>query len=157
MAGKRAAKTRWTRAPDTPVPSPLQVGGQQTWSMSGRSGSGSGGATGGGRAGRPRHSRIARIADKRKHALKDRNTDPLTVTVPAGHLTRGQLPHLLLLATLLPGAWSLASPALDGGAWLGAGERLCFLVAGSVPVVRQIAVAIVWRARLGHSVPTSSP
>ncbi len=38
----------------------------------------------------------------------DRNSDPLTVTVPAGHMWHGQVRHLLMPGALLPGAWMIA-------------------------------------------------
>jgi hypothetical protein len=86
--------------------------------------------------------------------MQDRNTDPLSVVIPPGHLTRGQLPHLLLLAALLPGVWALGSPSLDEGAWLGLGERTWFALAVGIPVVHQLVVAALWRAQLSHSLLT---
>ncbi len=86
--------------------------------------------------------------------MPDRNSDPISVPIPPQHLWRGQLPHLLLLAALLPGVWTIASPVLDGGAWLGLGERGWLLVGLLVPVVQQVAVALVWRLQLGHALVT---
>jgi hypothetical protein len=86
--------------------------------------------------------------------MDDRNSDPLCVSIPPEHLWRGQLPHLLLLAALLPGVWTIASPALSGGEWLGLGERVWLLAGVLVPVVQQVAVALVWRSQLSHSLVT---
>ncbi|MCP3903525.1 MAG: hypothetical protein GY715_07795 [Planctomycetes bacterium] len=86
--------------------------------------------------------------------MGDRNSDPLHVSIPPGHLWRGQLPHLMLLAALLPGVWTIASPALDGEAWLGVDERVWLLAAVIVPVVHQVVVALLWRAQLCHSLLT---
>jgi hypothetical protein len=51
------------------------------------------------------------------------NSDPLNIDVPAEYMWHGQLRHLLLLAALLPGAWAIAEPALDGSRWLGVEDR----------------------------------
>jgi len=83
--------------------------------------------------------------------MEDRNTDPLRVEVPSGHLTRGQLPHFLLLAALLPGVWALATPSLDHGNFLGLDETVWFAWAVAVPIVQQVGVAALWRAQLSHS------
>lgn len=82
------------------------------------------------------------------------SSDPLKVRVPAGHMWHGQLRHLLLLAGLVPGAWAIAAPALDGGRWLGVEDLRWFVAALAVPVVQQVAVALLWRAQLCHSVLT---
>jgi hypothetical protein len=79
-----------------------------------------------------------------------RNSDPPGVSIPKGYVWRGQLPHLLLLAALVPGVSAIASPALDGGGFLGVDERRWLLVGVLVPVVHQVAVALVWRSQLGH-------
>lgn len=86
--------------------------------------------------------------------MEDRGSDPLTVQVPAGHALRGQLPHLLLLVALLPGALSLAEPALDGGAWLGVSERGWLLAALAVPITQQLLVVLFWRAQLCYRLLT---
>jgi hypothetical protein len=86
--------------------------------------------------------------------VQDRNSDPLCVEIPPGHMWRGQASHLLLLAALLPGVWAIASPALDGGEWLGIGERTWLLAGVIVPVVQQVAVALLWRGQLSHSLLT---
>jgi hypothetical protein len=86
--------------------------------------------------------------------VDDRNSDPLRVSIPPGHLWRGQLSHLLLLVALLPGVWAIASPVLDGGEWLGVDERIWLLAGVLVPVVQQIAVALTWRSQLSHSLLT---
>jgi hypothetical protein len=86
--------------------------------------------------------------------MDDRNSDPLRVPIPPGHLWRGQLRHLLFLAALLPGVWTIASPAVDGDSWLGVGEHLWLIAGVLVAVVQQVAVALVWRSQLSHSLAT---
>jgi hypothetical protein len=86
--------------------------------------------------------------------MDDRNSDPLRVSIPPEHLWRGQLSHLLLLAALLPGVWAIAAPVLDGGEWLGIDERSWLLAGVLVPVVQQVAVALIWRSQLSHSLLT---
>jgi hypothetical protein len=82
------------------------------------------------------------------------NSDPLSIRVPAGHMWHGQLRHLLLLTALLPGAWAVAAPALDGGRWLGVEDRWWFAAALAVPIAMQGVVALLWRAQLCHSLLT---
>lgn len=84
----------------------------------------------------------------------DRNSDPIKGAVPKRHLLHGQFAHLLLLAALVPGVWALASPSVDGGAWLGIDERVWLYVAVLVPIVHQVVVALLWRAQLSHSALT---
>lgn len=84
----------------------------------------------------------------------DRNTDPLRISVPRGHMWKGQLQHLLLLAALLPGAWCIGASALGDGTWLGLSDWAWFLVGLGVPVVQQTAVALLWRAQLCHGTLT---
>ena len=86
--------------------------------------------------------------------MVDRNTDPIRVAIPRHHVWRGQLSHLLLLAALLPGVWAIAGPVMDGGHWLGVGEWAWLVAAVVVPVVQQVAVAIVWRSQLRWSLMT---
>ncbi len=82
------------------------------------------------------------------------SSDPLTIAVPAGHMWHGQFPHMLLLAALLPGAWALAGPSLGDGSWLGVSDSRWFVAALAVPVIQQVAVALLWRAQLCHSLLT---
>ncbi|MDP7524360.1 MAG: hypothetical protein QGH44_07650 [Arenicellales bacterium] len=84
----------------------------------------------------------------------DRNSDPLTVTVPAGHMRHGQARHLLMLGALLPGAWMIAGNHLEDGTWLGITDRSWFIAALSVPVIQQIAVALLWHAQLCYGLLT---
>ncbi len=84
----------------------------------------------------------------------DRNSDPLRITVPTGHMWSGQFRHLLLLAGLLPGAWLVAEPALGDGAWLGVADRGWFFWAIAVAIVQQVAVVLLWRAQLCHGLLT---
>lgn len=82
------------------------------------------------------------------------NSDPLTVTVPPGHMWHGQFRHALMLAVMLPGAWAVAGTSLADGAWLGVSTELWFTAALAVPIVQQVAVALLWRAQLCHSLLT---
>lgn len=86
--------------------------------------------------------------------MQDRNTDPLQIEVPAGHLLRGQLVHLLLLAALLPGVHAIAGPALDGGHFAGLSDTAWLALAIGAPVLQQVLVALLWRAQLCHGVLT---
>ena len=76
------------------------------------------------------------------------SSDPIQVDVPAGFFWHGALPHLLLLAVLIPGAWAWAAPALDDHVWMGLSERTWFVLALAVPVVQQVLVVLLWRAQL---------
>jgi len=83
-----------------------------------------------------------------------KNSDPISVEIPREHLWHGQLPHLLLLAGLLPGVWAIAGPALGDGQWLGVSDRWWCFLALAVPIVHQLVVALIWRAQLTHQVLT---
>lgn len=72
----------------------------------------------------------------------NRNSDPLTVTVPVGHMRHGQVRHLLMLGALMPGAW------------LGITDKSWFFAALGVPVIQQITVALLWRAQLCYGLLT---
>lgn len=72
------------------------------------------------------------------------------ITVPAGHLWHGQLQHVVMLAALLPGAWTVAGSELDASSWLGVSEQVWFVLALSVPITQQVAVALLWRGQLCH-------
>lgn len=76
------------------------------------------------------------------------------VEVPPGHLFVGQPQHLLLLLVLLPGAWALAGPALDGGDFLGLSTRDWFVASVGVAVVHQVIVAFGFRAQLCYGIFT---
>jgi hypothetical protein len=82
------------------------------------------------------------------------SSNPITVEIPREHFWRGQLPHLLLLAGLLPGVWAIAGPALGDGQWLGVSDRWWCFFALAVPIVQQLLVALIWRAQLTHQVLT---
>lgn len=84
----------------------------------------------------------------------DRNSDPLTVTVPVGHMWHGQVRHLLMLGALLPGAWMIAGNSLGDGTWLGITDKSWFFAALGVPVIQQITVALLWRAQLCYGLLT---
>jgi hypothetical protein len=86
--------------------------------------------------------------------MDDRNSDPLAVQVPRGHLFKGQLSHLLLLSALVPGVLLLGEPVLEGASWLGVRDQVWFALAVAVPVVQQLAVALLWRAQLSHQLLT---
>jgi hypothetical protein len=95
---------------------------------------------------------VVRSVSHAKSAVK--NSDPITAGIPREHFWHGQLPHALLLAGLLPGAWAIGGPALDDGQWLGVSDRWWFYLALAVPIVHQLVVAIIWRAQLTHQVLT---
>lgn len=76
------------------------------------------------------------------------SSDPLTVTVPEGYKWHGQLRHLLMLAVLVPGAWAIAGDSLGDGSFLGITDEAWFIAAITVPIVQQVAVALLWRAQL---------
>ena len=84
----------------------------------------------------------------------NRNSDPLTVTVPGGHMWHGQVRHLLMLGALLPGAWMIAGNHLGDGTWLGITDKSWFFAALGVPVIQQITVALLWRAQLCYGLLT---
>jgi len=82
------------------------------------------------------------------------NSDPLTITPPAGHMWHGQLRHLLLVAVLIPGAWAIAGDSLGDGAFLNVSDEAWFIAAIAVPVIQQLAVALLWRAQLANGLLT---
>ena len=59
-----------------------------------------------------------------------------------------------MLGALLPGAWMIAGNHLEDGAWLGITDRSWFIAALGVPVIQQIAVALLWRAQLCYGLLT---
>ena len=75
---------------------------------------------------------------------------PPDVTVPDGHFTVGYLPHLLLLAALLPTPLALSAGVLDDGVFLGLSDRAWLWIAIAVPVVHQVEVAVFWRLQLRY-------
>jgi len=54
----------------------------------------------------------------------------------------------------LPGAWMIAGNHLEDGTWLGITDRSWFIAALGVPVIQQIAVALLWRAQLCYGLLT---
>ena len=68
--------------------------------------------------------------------------------LPVSYLFAGQLQHILIVALLIPGAYSLALPALDGGTWLGIGDRSWFGALIFIVVLHQIAGWFVFRTQL---------
>jgi hypothetical protein len=78
------------------------------------------------------------------------SSDPLTIRVPDGFMWHGQLRHVLMLAVLLPGAWAIAGKSLGDGSYLGVTDEVWFIAALAVPVIQQLAVALLWRAQLCH-------
>lgn len=81
------------------------------------------------------------------------NSDPLRVSVPGSYFWHGQLAHALILAGLLAGAWAAAG-AMGDGTWLGISGTTWFAAAIAVPIVQQVAVALLWRAQLCFSLLT---
>lgn len=82
------------------------------------------------------------------------NSDPLSITAPDGYMWHGQLRHMLFLAVLIPGAWAIAGDSLGEGSFLGVSDEVWFIAAIAVPVVQQLAVALLWRAQLCNSLLT---
>jgi len=74
--------------------------------------------------------------------------DVLRVTAPPSFFFTGQVQHLILLAALLPGAWALARPALDGNTWLGITDYQLFFACLIVPVIQQTLGWLVLRSQL---------
>lgn len=68
--------------------------------------------------------------------------------LPLRFLFEGQPQHLLLLAALLPGAVSLAAPALDGSLWLGIPDTTWFYSVMLVVVLHQLMGWFVFRTQL---------
>lgn len=64
------------------------------------------------------------------------------------YVFEGQPQHLLLLAALLPGATSLASPALDGSTWLGIPDVTWFSSAILLTVSHHLIGWFVFRTQL---------
>ncbi len=71
--------------------------------------------------------------------------------LPTRFVFEGQFQHLLLLAGLLPGAWYLASPALNGTAWLGVADTSWFSALIWIAVIHQIVGWFVLRTQLVFS------
>ena len=82
------------------------------------------------------------------------NSDPLSITVPERYMWHGQLRHLLLLALLVPGAWAIAGDSLGDGSFLGISDEAWFVAAIAVPIIQQLAVALLWRAQLCYGLLT---
>ena len=74
--------------------------------------------------------------------------------LPVRYLFEGQLQHVLLLACLVPGAWYVAGPALDGSTWLGITDRTWFLSLLVVTIVHQVLGWFVFRTQLVFSLFT---
>lgn len=70
------------------------------------------------------------------------------IRLPVTYLFEGQLQHVLLLACLLPGAWFVALPALDGSAWLGITDTAWFAAALSTAIAHQVVGWFVFRTQL---------
>jgi len=83
-----------------------------------------------------------------------RTSDPLTVRAPASYFGHGQLRHLLLLASILPGALFLYRTGHEHGRWAGESIGTWFALALLLPVLHQVLVVLVWRGQLCFSVMT---
>src|SRR5215467_4310438 len=71
--------------------------------------------------------------------------------LPTRFVFEGQFQHLMLLAGLLAGAWYLASPALNGTAWLGVADTSWFAAVIGIAVMHQIVGWFVLRTQLVFS------
>jgi hypothetical protein len=74
--------------------------------------------------------------------------------LPTSYLFEGQLPHLLLLACLVPGALFLARPALGDGLWLGVSDRRWLYTLLAVTILHQVLGWFVFRFQLVFSLFT---
>ena len=64
------------------------------------------------------------------------------------YLFARQIQHVLIVALLIPGAYYLALPALDGATWLGIADTSWFWALMLVVVLHQIVVWFVFRTQL---------
>ncbi len=64
------------------------------------------------------------------------------------HFWHGTFQHALLLAALIPGAFFMALPELDGTTWLGVEDVTWFWIALGTPIVHQLLVWLVFRAQI---------
>ncbi len=71
--------------------------------------------------------------------------------LPVSYLFEGQFEHVLLLACLVPGAFYLASPALDGSSWLGIPDQTWFFASILTAIVHQVVGWFVFRFQLVFS------
>jgi protein-S-isoprenylcysteine O-methyltransferase Ste14 len=71
--------------------------------------------------------------------------------LPTSFLFEGQPQHILLLACLLPGAFYLALPALDGATWLGIPDTTWFFALILIVIIHQVSGWFVFRTQLVFS------
>ncbi len=72
-------------------------------------------------------------------------------SLPLRYLFKGQFQHALFLAGLIPGAYFLAQPALEGSTWWGIPDRSWFWGLILLVVVHQVLVWFVFRTQLMYS------
>lgn len=80
--------------------------------------------------------------------------EPPGVNVRPSYLFTGQIPHLLLLAVMVPGVLMLAESGLRGGAWMGIEDRYWLYLLLAVVVAHQVIVAAIFRLQLVYQVLT---
>ena len=80
--------------------------------------------------------------------------EPPRVDVGPSYLFTGQIPHLLLLAVMVPGVLMLADGGLRGGYWLGIEDRYWLYFSLAVVVAHQVIVAAIFRLQLVYQVLT---
>lgn len=68
--------------------------------------------------------------------------------LPVSYLFARQIQHVLIVALLIPGAYYLALPALDGATWLGIADISWFWALILVVVLHQIVGWFVFRTQL---------
>jgi len=72
-------------------------------------------------------------------------------SLPPRYLFKGQFQHALLLGGLIPGAYFLAQPALEGTTWWGVSDRAWFWSLILVVVLHQVLGWFVFRTQLMYS------
>ncbi len=88
------------------------------------------------------------VAPRHRDIHRERPEVKPSIKLPASFLFEGQLQHLVLLAGLLPGAFYMALPALNGSTWLGIPDTTWFSAAILVVTIHQITGWFVFRTQL---------
>jgi hypothetical protein len=72
----------------------------------------------------------------------------LGICAPPGHFFSGAWQHLMLLGLMIPGAYFIAAPALEGNLFLGLPDSTWFWLSLGTTVLHQVIVWLVFRAQL---------
>ncbi len=86
--------------------------------------------------------------------LSAKKQDTLQVRANPAFFFKRQFQHLLLVLVLVPGAWVLAIPNLDGGAFLGISDRTWLILCLATAVVHQVIGWLVFRGQLCFAIFT---